>query len=307
MLNYRSLALANLASFFSFYSVAVCIALAFYIVPFNANADDPLPVPDHETYGAFLLDDWKASRPTLVMMLDPYCPYCIRSLQQREKLRKYNVFLFWTPILGKASEIRVAEILECELITGAEVVSAVIARKAPECARSKGPGHVKSNQVMANAYDPQSVPAYYFGGQRVGLSQLSSYVDGIGSLAGNVGLDWERYVMFKIFQPSNRASQVGVILPKSFQHWDKLLEQIAGATQLDWYVVTDFKDGTTKEFCEVTDFCGETSLREFRNKREELIALFGLSEITTPQFILNGKLLNKQEAEKVLGVGNFPG
>lgn len=299
--------LAKLGRLLWFYSGAGGIALTFCTLPINASANEPLPVPDYETYGDFLLDDWKSSRPTLVMMLDPFCPYCIRSLQQREKLKNYNVFIFWTPILGKASETRVAEILNCELIAGDEVVSAVINRKSPECAQSKGAGHMESNQFFAKAYDPQAVPAYYFGGYRVGLTQLSRYVNGIASSAGNVGIDWERYVMFKISQPSNRAGHVGVILPKNFQHWDRLLKQIAGAAQFDWYVVTDFKNSADQEFCEVSDFCGETSLREFRNKREEIIALFGLSEITTPQFILNGKLLNRQEAENALGVGDFPG
>ena len=307
LLTYNSLVLEKLGNFLSSHTWAMCVTLAICFMPVKASANDPLPVPNPKTHGAFLLGEWDLNQPTLIMMLDPFCPYCIRSLQRRDQFKNYNVFLFWAPILGNASEVRVAEILDCEFIAEEEVISAVVGRRAPECNGKTGRNHAELNQAMAKAYNPRSVPAYYFGGRRVGLSQLNRYVNGIASLIGNVSLDWKRYTVFKVSQPSSHAGQVGVILPNNFQHWDNLLKQIANATQLDWHVIMDFQGGVEQKFCEATNFCSTTSLREFRNKREELMALFGLSEITTPQFILNGKLLNNYEAEKVLGVGKFSG
>lgn len=291
-----------------FYLKGAVLALAF-IASFPAAIAEPslLPVPDQKDFHDFLLKEWNPSQPSVVMMLDPFCPYCIRTLEQKERLKNYNVFLFWSPILGVPSESRVAEILKCPRPAGSSVIRAVTSRKSPECSGRGEQDLARLNHLMVNAYSPGAVPAYYFGGRRISLNQLNRYVTTIGTIAGTASVDWERYGGFRVAQPSNRVGQVGVILPKNFQQWDSLLQEIRSATQFEWYLLSDFRSAPEKQFCDATNACDSESIRELNNKREELMMLFGLSEDTRLRFILNDKLLSPDEAVKVLGIESISG
>ncbi|WP_421859276.1 hypothetical protein [Marinobacter salarius] len=278
----------------------VCASFSTAIAESN-----PLPIPDSKDYRAFLLKEWNPSQPSVVMMLDPFCPYCIRTLEQKERLKNYNVFLFWSPILGVSSEKRVAEILACKRPVGPSVIFAVTGRKSPKCSPRGEQDHPRLNQAMVDAYSPQAVPAYYFGGRRVSLNQLNRYVSTIGTIAGTASVDWERYEIFRVAQPSNRVGHVGVILPENFQRWDSLLRIIRNATQFEWHILSAFNGAPAQQFCEATSACDKASAQELDNKREELMMLFGLSSDTELRFILNDKLLNRDEVARVLGTGSI--
>ncbi|QSP95532.1 hypothetical protein LPB19_03705 [Marinobacter salinisoli] len=279
------------------------IGLLVLLLGFGSSAAsvDPLPVPDHETFHSFLLDKWNPTQPTVVLMLDPFCPYCIRTLSQKERLSQYNVFLFWAPILGERSERRVAEILDCKVIAGPEVIFAVIERSSPSCDQATKGSNAALNWEFVNAYDPQAVPAYYFGGQRVSLSQLNRYVSSVKQIKGTVSLDWKRYRGLKVQQESNGLGQVAAILPEGFDDWSQLSDLVKKRGQFDWYIFPDKGDHQI-EFCDLTASCDQSDISGRPLGRAELMLLFGLSDLTFPRFVLNNRLLSAEESERILGV-----
>jgi len=265
-----------------------------------------LPVPDNQKYSVFLLEDWNPYKPSIVMMLDPFCPYCIRTLEQRDRLEKYNVFLFWSPILGSASEKRVEKILQCERPTSQAVISSVIAHEIPDCIYSPDIERVRTNNELVNIYDPKSVPAYYFGGRRVGLNQLNQYVSSVQKHKGSISIDWERYKKFRISQASNQLGRVGVFLPSSFQGWESFLLHLQSLPQYEWHLFPERESLDGSLFCSEVASCTDMDDREIFRKRKELMLLFDISELAEPRFILNNKLLTPSEAEFLFGFDEFP-
>jgi hypothetical protein len=135
---------------------------------------------------------------------------------------------------------------------------------------------------------------------------LNHYITAIGTFAGTAAVDWERYEMFRVEQPSNHAGRVGVIVPKNFQQWDFLLDKIRDASQFEWHLLAGFTDAPEKQFCDAIGKCENVRARTFRDKREELLMLFGLPEEAGLRFILNDKLLSPDQAAQILGFGDFP-
>jgi hypothetical protein len=264
-----------------------------------------LLIPDHQTYRAFLLEEWKPSKPSVVMMLDPFGPYCTPTLQQKEQLNAYNIFLFWSPILGPASEKRVAQILRCRGPASPVVISSVIEREAPKCKDSEEKEQIRLNKSMIDVYHPNSVPAYYFGGRRVSLNQLDGYTEGIQTLSGTTRVDWARYGSFRVAQPTNGLAKVGVLLPRQFEGWSALISELRSATQFDWHLFPYEENVAEHRFCSAVPSCDQLNARQAKRKREELMLLLGVPEVTRPRFILNDKLLTPDEAQRVFGFGDF--
>ena len=71
-----------------------------------------------------------------------------------------------------------------------------------------------NDQLVAN-YDPQSVPAYYFGGQKVYISALDKFKRQLSSAVKPVKLNWQRYQSLKLARKNHTGlANVIVFTPK---------------------------------------------------------------------------------------------
>ena len=110
----------------------LCSASLLLLLSFTAlstPAGSSKIIPDPEKYQDFLLEPYKPGAPTVVAFKDPYCGYCIRALQNLEKLSEYNVYLFWAGILGERSVARVDDIFDCAAPVSQTVFDSVVKRE----------------------------------------------------------------------------------------------------------------------------------------------------------------------------------
>ncbi len=155
----------------------VCwVILMMVSVTATANT---LIIPTPEKYQDFLIHEWQPTAPNVIVFKDPNCGYCIRALKNLEQYKNYNVFMFWSPILGESSTQKVNDILKCDNPISYQVFNAVINRSALECQtaidlKKQQRLRLLNNEIVAN-YNPQSVPSYYFGGQKVYLNSLNRF------------------------------------------------------------------------------------------------------------------------------------
>lgn len=155
-----------------------------------SGASKIIPGPDE--YGDFLVGDWKPDRPTVVVFKDPFCPYCIKAIGKLDSLSDYNVFLFWSPILGKASERRVDEIFHCTRPVSRKVLTAVASRAPPDCHGDRRDELIRLNRQVVDSYHVYAVPAYFFQGRPVSVSMLAKAPPQHPVINGVV-VDWDRF------------------------------------------------------------------------------------------------------------------
>ena len=118
--------------------------------------------PDPEKHKAFLLNEYDENKPVLVAFKDPRCPYCTKAFKQKETLDNYNVFVFWSPILGNTSARQVESFFHCDQPMGDEVIEAVINRQQVSCGDEFNDELWALNDGMVKEYEPKSVPQYWY-------------------------------------------------------------------------------------------------------------------------------------------------
>lgn len=250
-------------------------------------------IPSPETHGAFLLEKWQPNAPSIIAFKDPYCPYCIKALKKLDKLKGYNVFMFWSPILGESSKTKVDEIFTCQSPVSLAVFAAVINRKGVNCdqvATAKEQGHLRelNDQIVAN-YDPRSVPSYYFGGQKVHISALDKFKRQLSSAVKPVQLNWQRYQQLKLPQQHHSGlANVIVFAPKHLQQQLAFVEALKADYRYNWFVADLSCAGKACKSSEQARLSAELRL---------LLAADGRKQTT---FAINGMVLQPERYQRYI-------
>ena len=152
-------------------------AIAILVFLFSTYAySKPSSIPDKDIHQKFLVSKWQDDAPVLIVFKDPFCPYCVKAFKSLDQLEQYNVFIFWSPILGDRSVARVERFFVCQDPVGNLVIDAVIGRVPPACDGEINLSLKEKNDALVDYYKPEIVPSYYLGGKRVGLAQLKWHI-----------------------------------------------------------------------------------------------------------------------------------
>ncbi len=265
-------------------------------------------IPDHQQYQPFLLQPWKPGKPALIALKDPFCPYCIQALKRRSQLINYNVFVFWTPILGEQSVARVREFFKCASPVAPQVIDATVNIRRPVC---NGPFNDKLfalNQRILDSYAPNSVPQYWMGGGQVALASLKlerPTVD-VAAIAASARLriNWPRYQSMALNVPLTQRYSIALMLPEGYLLNPEMIRKIKQNRRFNWYMggaAIDSEDLYAEFLCRSPDGqCNEGTLADYRYSEEEFRLLNGIKKITRPTFILEGKILTEREAAHLM-------
>ncbi len=260
------------------------ILLCALLVLRTVNAESYI-IPTADKYSDFLVEPYKPNAPSVVVFKDPNCGYCIRALKRLDKYKHYNMYMFWSPILGDSSKKKVAQILQCEAPVSGEVFIGVINRAKNYCkTKSVNAKHIeKLNMGIVNNYKPQSVPSYYFGGQKVHLSSLNRFKAMTNFTNQAINLDWSRYKKIKLNQLGHQGlANVIVFIPQGGNK-GALQEQLQGDYRYNWYIV----DGGCK-----SNDCVDYKLSE------ELRLLFNIKPVDKLVLVINGMVIESDRLRK---------
>lgn len=260
-------------------------------------------MPDFTTHKRFLMSEWKPGAPSLIAIKDPMCGYCIRDLKRRVQLQNYNVFLFWAPILSKRSVTRVDEFFRCDNPVEARVLNAAIERTSPRCAGVLKQNLLDLNNEMVASYNPNSIPQYWFGGQRVRLASLNLFRPTVHAETiakkSALKLNWSRYQSVLANEPLETRHNIAVVLPDSYPLKLEVVERLSASTLFNWYLFSDhFNQGVSSRlWCtQYAGSCdGQITSRgaDYANKEFRLLA--GLDSVSEPILLLEGKPLSDRE------------
>jgi glutaredoxin len=242
-------------------------------------------VPSKEVYSDFLIEPWKPNAASVIVFKDPNCGYCIRALKRLDKYKDYNVFMFWAPILGKSSERQVDSIFQCEQPVGEEVILAVVNREEITCKKSTRNSDqlTQLNKEIVDNYSPQSVPSYYFGGQKVWLSTLNRFKKVNKAAFNSITLDWKRYQTLKIDQNGHQGLANAVVFLPETSDKTALQNKLKNDVRYNWYIV---------------DVCLECAGLTENKLSQELMLLFNVEEQDELNIAINGVLIEPERYSK---------
>ena len=288
--------------------IAVVLLCIFFLKVNTVNAagfNIPSPnaasliIPSPHEYSSFLIEPWKANAPVVVVFTDPFCPYCIQALKRKDELKPYNAFVFWYPIFGERSDRRVAEIFQCSSVASEQVINAVIEKKSPRCTGNKNEHLMALNNAMYEAYAPQGVPSYYFGGVSVSVAQLKEWRKSVRDVTPSVAIDWPRYELNRLDAQTVSLSNVIIMLPQKYENSESLIKMLQSNTRYNWHFFTEGGAAAYKKPCQyLVGKCESKALKEYLSATEEIKLLYGLNVIAKPLLIMNGKILNDSEKIK---------
>lgn len=250
------------------------------------NESAAMPVPDKDRYAAFLMEPWKDGAPTIIAFKDPLCGYCIKALKARSRLENYNVFLFWSPILGNNSKLKVQQIFLCEAPVSDDIMDAVMLRKNIPCHGETKEGLKQLNDNFVTAYSPRFVPQYWYGGQQTDLARLDLRNPQQNNIlqvlaSSTVKIPWTRYQPVAVSkEKANKKANIAIVFPGAGTLQPATLELMKRDKQLNWFV---FDESTAQQ----------KLILEFK-------MLNNITDSERPVFILEGKPLSEAELAKVL-------
>jgi hypothetical protein len=264
------------------------------------------PTPSPEKHSEFLLQAWDANKPTLVAFKDPRCPYCVKAFKNKEVLDNYNVYVFWSPILGSTSQRQVDTFFKCEHPLGDNVIKAVVNRTQVSCDNEANAELRAINDEMVKIYDPRSVPQYWYGNKLTWISRLklsSTNQQRVLALAERSALrvPWERYEEFRIKIDTGVSSPVKnqqTTIKTAQQTLNKANLAIVANRTLTLMEFSTKIEPLSKQF-NVYLFSAEKSTDP---KFQEFLALNDLYEPKQDVYYLEGKKLSKAETEWMLSL-----
>jgi hypothetical protein len=257
----------------------------------------PMIIPDKDKHSKFLLAPFKPGAPSVVVFKDPYCGYCIRALKKRDRMSEYNVYMFWAGILGDRSAKKVGEILNCAAPISGEVFDSVIKRESRvNCkaglAEQTAQTRMLNDEMVAN-YQPNSVPAYYFGGRKVYVSQLDRFKSKLKMNITPIQLLWERYEALRVARKNHQglANAIIFLSPNSVKR-PYVIEALKKDTNYSWYLV--------ETACSPGRECNETE-----KLSEELRLLLDVPQqkISITTTVVNGTVINPARYKQYFSTG----
>jgi len=244
-------------------------------------AASPKLIPDPETHRSFLLNEYRPGAPSVILFKDPYCGYCINALAKRSRLDNYNVYLFWSPILGRRSVSKVESFFSCDSPVESAILESVVRRSTHDCDGEFHAEIKKLNDEMVAVYSPDSVPQTWFGGQRINISQLTLLKSIVSAqevaAAANVKLLWNRYEKFAIGEVLDTRLNMAVIARKGQVLSEFGRSILAQSGSYNWYVF----DGSDEDV----------------NKSQEFMLLLAAPAGKQPVFVLGGNILSSREEQ----------
>lgn len=155
----------------------------------------------------------------LTIYADPFCPYCINALKQKESLEKYfELDIVWSPILGKRSDSKVQDIFRCRPEDSDYVIHQVVNQLPLECDGELGEDY-QVNMSRFKKKTPSSVPQYYIGEQRISATKLYNEIarlDRVEPKSGQLLINWQRYSQLLLNDNyDSRNETVALISPVS--------------------------------------------------------------------------------------------
>ncbi|WP_017444948.1 thioredoxin fold domain-containing protein [Gayadomonas joobiniege] len=191
--------------------LSLLFGVTFYLVfSLSSLAVTALPIPSEQTEEAFLLNGWRADRPNLLVFKDPHCPYCVKAAKQLEQLAGYNIFVFWSPILGEKSKQSVAQYFRCERPVSNRILRAMVTRQQPACDSAIKQDLLAINNHFVEQYQINSVPSFYLQGQGVSLSQLLKYQHSKTPVMG-IQPDWSKFNALKYLPGWQAKNQMLIV------------------------------------------------------------------------------------------------
>lgn len=187
------------------------------------RASEVLPIPSVDDAESFLLNGWRADRPNLLVFKDPFCPYCLKAAPQLEHLVGYNIFVFWAPILGEKSKLRVKEYFKCQRPVSQKIIDALVARVSPNCGDQIKQASLVKNVTYVDAYNINSVPSFYLQGQKVSLSQLLKYQQTKTAVMG-IHPDWQKFSALQYLPGWQANNQVLLVAAQDHLHLDRWIK-----------------------------------------------------------------------------------
>nr|WP_285817646.1 thioredoxin fold domain-containing protein [Echinimonas agarilytica] len=237
-------------------------------------------------HSEFLIEAWKPNAPSIVVFKDPNCGYCIKALQNLERYQDFNVFMFWSPILGASSVAKVNDIFECSDPLSLDVFSAVVNRQPVLCNDADGGKTLRLrtlNDAMISNYDPNSVPSYYFGGQRVNVSSLERFQKDIIRNIMPVQLDWSRYEPIRIDQQGHQGlANAIVFMPASRPNKVDVAALLKNDIRYNWYIAG--------EQCEASACDQDIHAKA----SSELRLLLNVTNTEQPTVVINGMVIQPE-------------
>ena len=162
----------------------------------------------------------------------------------------------------------------------------VINRKSISCERTsmfKGKREkLKAlNHDVVSLYNPQSVPAFYFGGQKVRLNSLAKFKQDVTNTPALVKLQWQRYESVKVSRSDHSGiANAIVFIPNDFKSKDYLSSLLKGDPRYNWHLA---ESSCQSMNCVLTDK---------EKLTEELKLLLNITEVDKPILVVNGLVIN---------------
>lgn len=258
----------------------------------QAMAKSPLPVPTVESHKNFLVGEWKPSAPSVVVFTDPFCPYCVKALEKKHELDNVNLFMFWYPIFGEKSASRVAEFFRCESPVGSNVIDAVLQRKSPECNQKANIELAAINKQMYEAYNPQGVPSFYLGGQKVSFAEVKS-IPLAESHSLGINLDWARYASNQVLSDASATKKAAIYVGESLSgaKLDRLIKNLQAHKKYKWYIFPTMHSHLNGAVCSQFQQQCDGKKDPLLQSSQEIELLYGLDRRSNSRVIIDGRLV----------------
>ncbi|MDP2560624.1 thioredoxin fold domain-containing protein [Psychrobium sp. 1_MG-2023] len=232
-------------------------------------------IPTESEYYPFLVNGWDPKRKTVLVFKDPYCPYCINAISDIEKLTKFNVFVFWAPILGERSKQRVDDIFQCRSPVNKRILDAMMVRKSPNCDRPINHKLKALNQRVVDNYNIFAVPSIFISGKQVSLAQLMKESNKRPAVNG-VQVNWKR---FKLMQQdaNHEAKTLALLIPNNHP---QVPAQVVDSYKPEFVFLANKVIEQRPRFLKCKSdnlLCLSYQLNKYKAKYQEFTLLFGTS------------------------------
>jgi hypothetical protein len=186
----------------------------------GTDAEAAVTIPDPSRDHAFLYNEWRPDRATVVVFIDPLCPYCKKAIPRFDQITQYNLFVYWAPIFGQRSEDTVRPFFRCEKPTAATLLHSLTLSGASEgdtpvtCEGAYSDSLRAINDEMVASYPINGVPAYFLQGVPTSLSSVQATQTGPPKYVNGVAINWQRYKESKI-EDGSPGGSLAVITSKN--------------------------------------------------------------------------------------------
>lgn len=179
---------------------------------------------DKDSFEPFLYGEYQPNRPNVYIFKDPFCPYCIRAIDNLDNLSSFNVYIFWAPILGESSIGRVNDIFQCEDYAAQNVLEAVKERRSPNCSGAIDQNALDLNLEWVTNYNIYAVPSYFVEGRSTSYQALLRIANKKPKING-IALDWQRFELMQHTKPTQSKFLILRVPAQYTGNLNQLIEQ----------------------------------------------------------------------------------